>query len=137
VATNGSQVWLWVMKRRGGGSCHVSNAESGCTPPGTFASGPALVGGLSNGGNRILFEADVRPAVAEIELRYQDGTRERLKPIEGFVLHEITPAHFPRGMRLTKALALDSKGRVLARAVQSEESRRLPLQEADPARLRR
>jgi hypothetical protein len=31
-----------------------------------------------------------------MELHYHDGSREQVTPTDGFVLHEITAAHYPR-----------------------------------------
>jgi hypothetical protein len=46
-------------------------------------------------------------------LRYQNGENERLTPIEGFVLTEITPAHYKRGTRLVAAVALNASGKAI------------------------
>jgi hypothetical protein len=54
-----------------------------------------------------------KPDVATIELRYQNGESERLTPVDGFVLHEITPAHYRRGTRLVQAVAFDRNGKRL------------------------
>jgi hypothetical protein len=114
-ATNGSKVWLWVMNRRGGGRCYVFNQGSGCVPSHARARMPAFAGGFSIGTRRVLFFAQTKPQVASIELRYQDGTSEQVTPTDGFVLHEVTPEHYPRGKRLTVAVATASDGRVLFR----------------------
>jgi hypothetical protein len=110
-ATNGSDVWLWTMERQGGGVCYVYNQGSGCTPPAAVESGPAFAGGLTIGTKRVLFDARAKPEVAAIELRYQSGDSERLTPVEGFVLHEVTPRHYEPGTRLVAAVGLDSSGR--------------------------
>lgn len=115
TAKNGSRVYLWVMPRRGGGECYVYNQGGGCPPPGALNRGPAFAGGLSIGTKRVLFFAEAEAKVTQIELRYQDGSREELTPIDGFVLHEITPAHYPQGRRLAVAIATNSNGRVLYR----------------------
>lgn len=52
--------------------------------------------------------------VATVELRYQNGKRERLKPIDGFLLHELTPAHYERGTRLVAAVALNRSGKAIS-----------------------
>lgn len=46
-----------------------------------------------------------------IELRYQNGDTERLTPVEGFVLHEVTPTHYRPGTRLVAAVGLDQSGK--------------------------
>lgn len=82
------------MPREGGGVCFVYNQGGGCPPPTAMANGPAFAGGFSIGSKRVPFFAQAEPEVAAIEPRYQNGDTERLTPIEGFVLHEVTPAHF-------------------------------------------
>lgn len=110
-ATDGSEVWLWVMPREGGGVCYAYNQGDGCPPPNAMANGPAFAGGFSIGTNRVLFFAQAKPEVAAIELRYQNGETERLTPTEGFVLHEVTPAHYTPGTRLVAAVGLDQNGK--------------------------
>jgi hypothetical protein len=116
-ATNGSEVWLWVMSARGRGTCYVTNQGDGCSSPATLARGPAFAGGLSIGARRVLFFAQAKPEVATIELLYQGGTHERLTPIDGYVLHEITPHHYQPGKRLKAAIAFNSAGHVVYRQV--------------------
>jgi hypothetical protein len=108
-------VWLLLMTRRGGGVCYVFNQGTGCPPPGIVARGPAFAGGLSIGMRRVLFFAEAKPAVTEIELRYQNGAREMLTPKDGFVLVEIPPLHYKPGTRLASAIGLNSAGRTLSR----------------------
>jgi hypothetical protein len=115
TSTSGSHVWLWVMARRGGGRCYVFNQGSGCPAPSAVRRGPAFAGGLSIGTKRVLFFAQAKPAVAAIALRYQDGSVERVTPVEGFVLHEIAPAHYTRGTRLVAAVGFDRQGRAVFR----------------------
>ncbi len=106
-ASNGSDVRLWLMPREGGGVCYAYNQGTGCPPPDATATGPAFAGGFSVGPKRILFFAHAKPEIAAIELRYQDGATERLTPVEGFVLHEVPPAHYKPGRRLLAAVGLD------------------------------
>jgi hypothetical protein len=112
-ASNGSQVWLWAMKRRGGGRCYVFNQGSGCPPPHVLKTAPPFAGGLTIGTRRVLFFAQAEPRVTSIELHYQNGSIERVTPAKGFVLHEITSAHYALRARLTKAVALDASGKIL------------------------
>lgn len=112
-ATDSSKVYLWVMPRKGGGDCYASNQSSGCRIPGFDAREPAFTGGLAGGSSRILFFGQAKNTVAEVELRYQNGVTERLTPVDGFVLQEITPAHYRRGTRLVAAVALDRNGQSL------------------------
>jgi hypothetical protein len=112
-STNRHPIYLWVMPRRGGGNCFFYNRGQGCTAPRFEAQLPAFQGGMSGGSDPILFFGQAKPGVSVVELRYQDGTSERLTPIDGFVLHEITPAHYRRGTRLVAALAFGRSGKRL------------------------
>jgi hypothetical protein len=112
-ATDGSQVYLWVMPRAGGGVCYLFNQGSGCLDPHFAAQIPTLNSGFSGAKSRILYFAQAKPQVATVELRYENGESERLAPIEGFVLHEITPAHYKRGTRLVAAVALNRSGKAI------------------------
>jgi hypothetical protein len=112
-ATDGSRIYVWVMPRIGGGDCYVSNQSFGCRIPRFVAREPAFSGGLLGGSTRILFFGQAKPNVDAIELRYQNGTRERLTPVDGFVLHEITPAHYRRGTRLVAAVSFGNGKRLI------------------------
>lgn len=113
-ATDHSEVYLWVMPRTGGGDCFVATQTSGCRIPRFEAHEPAFNGGFLGGAHRILFFGQAKPAVAAVELRYQSGERERLTPVDGFVLTEITPSHYKRGMRLASAVAFDRSGKAIS-----------------------
>jgi hypothetical protein len=112
-STNKHRIYLWLMPHKGGGNCFLYNRGGGCNLPRFEAQMPTFQGGPSGGADPILFFGQAKPAVALIELRYQDGTSERLTPIDGFVLHEITPAHYKRGTRLVQAIAFDRNGKRL------------------------
>jgi hypothetical protein len=109
-ATDGSNVYLWVMPSRRGGICFVYSQGGGC-PPEDAAQGPSFVGELNGGAHRVLFFGQATPGVATVVLRYQNGTSERLTLVDGFVLHEITPDHYKRGTRLVTAVALNRSGK--------------------------
>jgi len=106
---NGGRVTLWLIPRQDGRYCYAYNRGGGCPPR---ALDVTMAAGLQ-GGPSVLFSGQVRPQVAAVELRYEDGKVERLKPIEGFVLYEIPSTHYPRGSRLEVAVAIDENGRVL------------------------
>jgi len=112
-ATDGSEVYLWVMPRTGGGACYVFNQGSGCLPPEFAKRGPVFNAGGVGGSSRILLFGQAKPQVATVELRFQNGESERLAPVDGFVLTELTPAHYELGTRLVAAVALDRSGNVL------------------------
>lgn len=113
-STKGNEIYLWTMPRAGGGTCYLFNRGRGCNPTDFMANIPgALNGGLSGGANPVLFFAETKPDVAAIELRYQNGETARLTPLHGFVLTEISPAHYRQGTRLAAAVALDRSGNVI------------------------
>jgi hypothetical protein len=110
-STNRHRIYLWVMPHRGGGICFLYNRGSGCVLPRFDARLPILNGGISGSTEPpILLFDQAKPQVAAVVLRYQNGESERLTPVEGFVLHEINPAHYTRGTRLVAAVALDHSG---------------------------
>jgi len=135
-ATDGSKVYLWLVPLSGGGDCFFSNAPtSGCRTPWLERHRGVFYGFVDGGSfrttcggktrctpadevsipvTRVLFFALGKPAVATVELRYQNGERERLTPIDGFVLHELTPAHWKRGTRLVAAVALNRNGKAIS-----------------------
>jgi hypothetical protein len=92
---NGQHRSLWVMPTTDGGQCYVHNGGGGCSQPG--GPEPHPLGAGLQGGPTVLIAGQVRSDVATYELHYQDGTIERLRPVEGFILHEIVPAHYPQG----------------------------------------
>lgn len=109
--TTGSRAYVWVMPRRGGGLCFLSNRMDGCPSAYWLARSPVFNGGVSGSTNPpLLFSGRAKPEVARIELRYQNGEREWLTPIDGFVLTEIKPTHYARDKRLVAAVAFDRRG---------------------------
>jgi hypothetical protein len=112
-STHGHPIYLWVMPHKGGGKCFFFNRGEGCDVPRFESQMPTFQGGMSGGADPILFFGQAKPQVALVELRYQDGTSERLTPVDGFVLREITPAHYRRGTRLVQAVAFDRNGKRL------------------------
>jgi hypothetical protein len=109
--TDGSAAYVWLMPRTGGGSCYLFNRGEGCL---THRSDlPTLNGGISGGSDPVLYFAETKPDVAAVELRDQNGKSERLTPVDGLVLAEITPAHYEQGSRLATVVALDRSGHVI------------------------
>lgn len=109
--SNGQRRAVWVMPSSDGGQCYAYGGGSGCSSH----VGPDPLGAGLHGGATVLLAGQVRSDVASYELHYEDGTIERLRPVEGFILHEITPEHYPRGHRLNRIRALDREGQELAR----------------------
>ena len=113
-AQDGTHVWLWLVPTIDGGRCWAFNRGGGC-PPADYEQTIPMAAGLASGSKPVLFQGQVIEAVAAVELRYEDGTVERLEPREGFVLHEIGSAHYERGHRLELAVALGPLGNLLTR----------------------
>lgn len=111
---NGTHVAVWTLPTTDGGTCFIYNRGNGCRPAGYEQTAPMEVG-LASGANPMLLFGQVTPAVATVELRYEDGSSERLRPVDGFVLAEIRPVHYPRGHRLALAIAYDQDGQELQR----------------------
>lgn len=111
---NGTRVTLWTLPMTDGGTCYVYSRGSGCPPPG-FEQTEPMAASLASGSNPVLLLAQVTPAVAYVELRYEDGSTERIAPTDGFVLTEVRPAHYLRGHRLALVVALDRQGKELQR----------------------
>jgi len=132
---DGSKLYLWLVPLTRGGHCFVSNGAHGLGQPPSICAlprflspseqtlsspGPStpdsssvFLGGFALG-NPVVFFGVAKPAVATVELRYQNGDRERLTPIDGFVLHELGPAHWKRGTRLVAAVALNRNGETIS-----------------------
>ena len=122
----GTHVFLWVVPLTRGGECYIDNQGEGCGPSVPVFEA-RLYGGLANGTDHVVFFAQTKPAVATVELRYQNGSTERLTPIHGFVVHRITNAHLPLGTRLVAAIALNRGGKVIVRQTfQPQDSFRYP-----------
>jgi hypothetical protein len=112
--TTGSEAYVWAMSRTGGGDCYIFNRGQGCFEPRFAAQIPTLNGALLGSTNPpLLFFLQAKPNVASVELRYQDGDRERLTPVDGFLLTEITPAHYKLGTRLVSAVAFNQAGKAI------------------------
>ncbi|HXQ87283.1 MAG TPA: hypothetical protein VN746_11455 [Gaiella sp.] len=111
---NGTHVAVWTLPTTDGGTCYVYNRGSGCPPLGYEQTEP-MAASLASGSNPILLLAQVTPAVASVELRYEDGSTGRITPTDGFALTEVRPEHYPRGHRLKLVIALDRNGRELQR----------------------
>lgn len=120
TTAQGTREALWVAPRRDGGRCEWLTSdghpgrESSCPPPSQMPP-DEIAAGLLAGSAPILLEGELGVDVATLELHYQDGDVERLRPVEGFVLAEITSRHWPLGHRLEELVALDAHGAVVAR----------------------
>jgi hypothetical protein len=114
VILRSGEATISIAPSRTGGYCFWLRSAggaggSGCAPP-RYLTRP-MIGGLGS----TVFSAQVKPEVARVELRFQDGARTELRPVKGFVLYSVPRRHWPRGHRLTAAVAYSSSGKELAR----------------------
>lgn len=90
--TSNGRAYLWVMPRTGGGVCFLydtgDGGGEGCPSRYWLSHLQAINGGAING----VYFAQVKPNVATVELRFNNGRRERITPIDGFVLHRVPSA---------------------------------------------
>jgi hypothetical protein len=118
VILHSGAMTIAVSPARTGGYCWwlQHNGQTfgrGCAPP-RYQTVP-MAGGMNHGAHFTSFSAQLQPRVARVELRFQDGARVALHPVDGFVLYDLPPTHWSRGTRLFAALAFDGSGRLLAR----------------------
>ena len=91
--------------------CYAYNFGGGCLSP----KFPATIEGVGvTGGKVVRVCCAVADRVATVVLRYQDGTRTELTPVDGFLLYVIPPDHYARGRRLEEIVWLDANGEELA-----------------------
>jgi hypothetical protein len=107
-----------IAPSRTGGNCFwlrygYATMGTGCAPP-RYQTVP-MAGGLNHGTDFTVFSAQVKPAVDRVRLLFQDGTRIVLHPVEEFVLYTLPESNWPRGHRLTAAVAYSAAGKQLAR----------------------
>jgi hypothetical protein len=86
-------------------------------PDGDSEGCPPLVNGIAlslvtspAGKLTVLLSGFVGPDVASLEIRFQDGTRERIRLVERFFLYDVPPAHLDEGHLPTALVALDPQG---------------------------
>jgi hypothetical protein len=115
-SATGGHAYLWVMPRTGGGSCYLYSSGSGggqgCISQQELQQLPPVNGGLDANSN--VYFAQVQPDVATVELRYADGTSQRLTPVDGFVLAAVTSGQAnAAGTPPVAAVGLDQNGKVI------------------------
>ena len=106
-----------IAPSRTGGNCswlqyRGKTIGSGCAPP-RFQTDP-MDGGLSHGTGFTGFDAQLKPTVARVVLRFQDEASLTLRPVDGHVLYNIPKTHWPRQHRLVEADAYNANGHKLA-----------------------
>jgi hypothetical protein len=118
VILRSGQASIAIAPSRTGGNCFwlrygYATMGTGCAPP--RYQTVAMAGGLNHGTNFTVFSAQVKPAVERVELRFEDSTKIVLRPVEGFVLYTLPQGNWPRGHRLTEAVAYSALGAQLAK----------------------
>jgi hypothetical protein len=108
-ADNRARIGLWVMPKRGGGQCFVTNTAAGCGGP-RPSEAPLIRLGFN--GPRLCCGVSTR--IARVEARFQDGVRVSLYPLEGYLVWPIPSAHFALGHRLIALVGFDRAGREIA-----------------------
>jgi len=117
----GAEAALWVAPTKDGRRCawlrdtKTSISFGGGCPPKDSATHPLAVVTSQGSGVVLIWGGPVREDVSSIEARYEDGERAQIPVVEGLVLYEIPPRHFPRGHRLELMIARDADGRELVR----------------------
>ena len=130
---DGQQWTLVTAPAPGERLCWAYNGGGGCVSP----KFPPIIGGMSmQPGEAVNVCCAVAPEVATVELRYEDGTRTALKPVNGFLLYVIPPAHYALGHRLESLAWLDAAGRETAtRSFDTKRPGIYPCKEADEKKL--
>jgi hypothetical protein len=92
-------------------TCWAYSRGGGCVSP----KHPAIIGGMSpQSGESVNLCCAVADGVATVELRYQDGARKQLTPVDGFLLYVIPPEHYRLGHRLEQLVWRDAAGKEVA-----------------------
>jgi len=116
VSSNGASAELSVGKSTSGGRCFyvrydtdsATGSSADCREPTKDGRG-LLLGTLGRQTQFVM--GRVRGDVAEVELRFADGTRATIRPISGFVLYGIPPARVGIGHEVLEAVARDASGK--------------------------
>jgi hypothetical protein len=112
-ARNGAQWQLRVAPAPGDKLCYAYNAGGGCRSP--KFPGSLLNLGVQGGSTSVFICCETGSRTASVELGFEDGDRIRLETVEGFLLYEVPPEHYPLGYRLDELVSFDATGRELER----------------------
>lgn len=111
--SSGTRRTLVVAPATDGRICYAYRAGSGCVE--RRRTGSALDLGIQNTGTAVLLFGTTGGDIANIELRFRDGSRNRLLPAAGFVLVEIPEKHHPARRRLHTIVGYDVEGSEITR----------------------
>src|SRR5215216_6623772 len=88
-------VALWTAPGRGDRRCFWWNRGSGCSEP---RPDNRQVGfGIYGGSATVFLAGPVAEGVSAVELRYEDGGRETIRPYEGYVLNALPASRYAPG----------------------------------------
>jgi hypothetical protein len=110
-AHDGSEWTLVTAPAPGDKLCYAYNGGGGCLSP-KFPASIDTFGGVQ-GGSVVNICCALPDAVTAVELEYEDGERQALRPVDGFLLYVIPPDHYPRGHRVERLVFRDTAGREL------------------------
>lgn len=114
--SDGSLIEAWVMpsRRSIARRCVTSSFSTGCEAV-PLAGPPVqlqILGGGTAGQEAVLY-GEVAKSVRAVELIFQRGARQTVRPRSGLVLVKINLAHSRLNSRLVRVLGLDGSGRVV------------------------
>jgi RNA polymerase sigma factor (sigma-70 family) len=109
---NGKRWTLTVAPAPGDRLCFSYDRGGGCHSP-EFPNPSPL--GVWGGGATVVVCCTVGDGVARVTLKFEDGDSIELVPREGFLLHAVPFAHYPRGHRLEAIVQRDASGREVGR----------------------
>jgi hypothetical protein len=105
TAPNGSRWTLVTAPAPGDKLCYAYNGGAGCLSPEL----PARIEGFGpQGGSVVNICCAVPDGVTRVELQYEDGDRETLRPVDGFLLYVIPQEHYEPGHRLERIVFGDA-----------------------------
>ena len=132
-ASNGVEWSLKVAPAPGDKLCYAYNGGGGCRSP--KFPGTLLNLGVQGGGSTVVVCCESGAQTASVELLFADGDRVRLDTVEGFLLYEIPPEHYPVGHRLVELVGFDATGRELERRAVEPSRGVYPCAEEDEIEL--
>jgi hypothetical protein len=118
----GKRASIRVAPNRGGGRCAWTYIQGqlrtfGCRGVDDRLPFDLITTNFHPGGPGypFVYGGELAPEVGGIEMRFRDGTRERLPIVDGFVLHEVPRSRTGPGRRPVSVTTFDRAGRPLVR----------------------
>lgn len=121
--STGGHASIRIAPNRGGGTCrwiYIDGAvrSSRCTIPGDPPLDYDVVtGGFEIGerGYPYVYDGEFATEVGSVEMAFSDGSVQKLRLVEGSVLHEVPRARIAAGVRPVSVTTFDHQGVALAR----------------------